>query len=175
MLDDMPPYYRDDPMTQAVIVAYANEYDRIEAAVRQVQAAGFPTQSADVTLVVGAATARLLSMWETLLNLPVAPAGVPLADRQAKVVAHIRKRKSGRGADWAATITEALGGSTSWTYTEGPGAYQVTVNLPYVAGSYTAGQVQALVSAISPAHLDMIVRYGQGFLVGINFVGIDPL
>lgn len=161
-------------MTQAVINAQANELQRIEDAAVAVTTAMFPTRSTDVPLLNGSWTAPILSMWETLLNLPVNPSGVSLADRRSKVQAHIQKRNSGAGSDWVAVLTEGLG-PVAWTHQEGPGPYQVTILIPYVAGSYSAGQVAALARAITPAHLDLSVGYAEGFLVGISLVGLEPL
>lgn len=173
MLADMTPFMREDPFVQAVVAAQAAEYERLDDAARTMLGALFPAQADDV-LLIGTWPAPLLSMWEDLLLLPVAPAGVTLADRRAKVLAHIQGRNSAAGSDWIATLSRALG-TDAWTHLEGPGDYQVTITVPSAAGSYSAGQIGQIARKITPAHLDIIVGYGSGFLVGISQIGIEPL
>jgi hypothetical protein len=174
LLLDMPPYLSDNPLVQSVINSQANEFQRIDDAAAAIRNAMFPSQASDVSILNGAYVVPILSMWETILGLPVAPVGITTADRVAKVVAHIRKRNASSGADWVATLTAALG-SFSWSHQEGPGAYQVTISIPYISGSYSGAQVLALAKQITPAHLNLTVRYSQGFLVGISQVGIDGI
>lgn len=173
MLADLPPYLQNDGMVQGVVAAQAGEYQRIESAATAILNGIFPAQANDVP-ILGVWTARLLSMWETLLNLPVNPAGVTLADRQAKVQAHIQARNSGAGSDWIATLSQAIG-TSAWTHLEGPAAYTVTITLPGVSGTYSAGQVAQIARQITPAHLDVIVAFAGGFIVGVSLIGIQPL
>lgn len=173
LLSLMPPYLTDDPLVQGIIEAQAKELQRIDDAHQAIRAALFPSQAADVVLPNGA-TAWLASLWETLLGLPVNPTGVTNLERERRITSHIRKRQSGRGADWVATLSEAFG-ATPWSYEEGPGDYEVTIHIPYATGTYSAGQILALARDITPAHIDIIPAYDEGFLVGISDVGIEPL
>lgn len=174
LLDDMPPYWHADPTARAVIQAFASEAQRIEETAAAIRDAVFPSQAADTPVLNGSATVAILSMWEMLLDLPMNPAGVTTAERRSKVLARIQKRNSGAGSDWIAALTASLG-TLSWTHTEGPGSYQVTIRIPYGTGSFTAGQVLALARLITPAHIDVTVGYDEGFLVGISAVGVDAL
>lgn len=158
---------------RAVFRAYGNELQRIDDALALIRFASFPMQTSDVLLATGAVV-RLASMWETLLGIPVSPAGVTIEERRNKILAHVRKRKSGKGSDWVATLTEALG-STPWSYQEGPGDYQVTIHIPYASGSYSSAQVLNLAREATPAHIDVIPAFNEGFLIGISLIGIEPL
>lgn len=173
LLDLLPPYESDDPFVQGVIVAYANELQRIEDSLTMIRDASFPISTDDIVLPTGERVA-LASLWERTLGLPVNPAGVSITERRAKIVAHIRKRQSAKGSDWVANLSEALG-PTPWSYQEGPGDYQVTIHIPYASGSYSAAQVIALARQMTPAHIDVIAAYNEGFLIGISLIEVEPL
>lgn len=166
ILADMPPWYAEDEITVGIITAGALELQRIQTFMETIREQMHP-QNADDTY-------GLLGLWENLFGLPVQPAGVSLTDRRSIVLAHLQKRASGAGADWEAAITQALN-TNSWTYSEGPGDYQITVRFPYASGGYTSTQARVLIQEITSAHLQLIVGYSQGWLVGISLVGIDPL
>lgn len=173
LLADLPPFLREDGMVQGVVQAQAGELQRIEDAATAILGAIFPAEAQDL-VVQTRWTARMLSMWESMVNLPVAPVGVVTTERQAKVLAHIQGRNSGAGSDWIRTLSQAIG-STAWTHQEGPGAYTVTITVPASTGSYLLGQIGAIARLITPAHLDIIVSGGAGFIVGVSRVGIEPL
>lgn len=173
LLELMPPYLTDDTLVVAIECAYGSEYQRIEDAQAAVRDAAFPTHTDDIRLPTGTRV-WLASMWESLLRLPVSPVGVTIAERRAKITAHIRKRNSGHGSDWVATLSEALG-TTPWSYQEGPGDYQVTIHIPHAAGTYSADQVLVLAREITPAHIDVLPAYSEGFLIGISLIGVEPL
>lgn len=155
--------------TLAVINSEANEFQRLWDAGQALLDSVFPTEADDVPILV-VWTGRLLSMWETMLGLPVAPPGITLADRRAKVQAHIQARNSAAGTDWIAVLSAALG-TTAWTHLEGPADYTVTITIPPGGGSYNLGQITAIARKITPAHLDVIVTSGTGFVVGVSDVG----
>lgn len=117
MLADVPPYLANDPSYQSVIVPLANELQRLEDTANAIRAAMIPPTAGDVVLLNGDSVILGLSLLETVLDLPVAPAGVSIDTRRATVMARIRTRNSGSGADWVALITQLLG--SSWSYFEG--------------------------------------------------------
>jgi hypothetical protein len=170
----MPPYMTSDPFTQAIVNAYANELQRIEDSGLALVMAGFPVVGDDTVLLGGAGLAAMLSLYETLLLLPVAPAGVSLADRRTRVIAQLQKRHAGEETEWVATMQAALG-TTAWSYQEGPADYTVTITLPYASGSFSAGQVLDLARQITPAHLSLSVSYSQGWLAGISLADVDSI
>lgn len=163
----MPPYYREDPAVQALLDAGARELQRVEDALSNIRERFFP-HNADDTL-------NMLSIWEATLGLPVRPAGVSVLERQTAVLSAVRKRRSGSGADWMSNISAALG-DVIWTHRENyPGGYQLTIEIPYDPASYTAGQVLRLINQITPAHIQIVSGFSEGFLVGISQVGVEPV
>lgn len=167
MLADLPPYYQEDPFVWAVVDTAARELQRIEDALNTIRAGFFP-QTADDSM-------RLLSLWEATLGLPVAPSGITLDDRRAKVLAVLRSRGSGSGADWVAAIQAAVG-SSNWTHQENyPGDYQLLITVPFPSNSYNAGVVAALARDITPAHIEVTVAADGGFIVDTSLVDSDVI
>lgn len=166
LLADLPPYYSAEPLVQRSYGAFANELDRLDSTRDAIKEGLTPLTAND--------TYKGLSMLESMMGLPVAPAGQTEAQRRSTLLAYIAARRAGTGAAWKTLLTLALG-NTPWSYFEGPGDYQITISIGYASGSFTAGQVLALARAITPAHIDIIAAYDQGFLVGISQVGIEPL
>lgn len=167
LLDTLPRYYHQDRNVLAVLDVLGRELARVEAFMQAFMTGYFP-QVADDSL-------GLLSVWEAILGLPIAPEGQSVADRQAAVLSAIRKRKSGTGADWVENVDTILGRG-SWTYEENtPGAYQLTVLIPYDPESYRAQQARALLREITPAHMQIVTGLQQGFLVDISAVDEEPI
>lgn len=166
LLDDLPPYLSDDGTVQGVIDALAREQQRITDAADAVRRTAFPSQADD--------SYNMLSLWETLLGLPVKPPGVPDDQRRSKVLATLQGRDVGTGVGWTRAVEQAVG--TNWQQAENtPGSYQLTVTLPYAAGSYEGRQAANIIRAITPAHIDLLISYGTGFLIGISLVGQDVI
>lgn len=161
ILGDMPPWYEVDEISTTVILVLAKELERIEGFIREVQWQMFPEHANDVYGILG--------RWEEFFGLPVQP-NVPLETRQQIVAAQLAKRRSATGHDWELAVTTALG-SGDWDYSEGPGNYQVTIRYPYRPGAYTSVQVANLIREITPAHIQILASYRQGFLIGISLVG----
>lgn len=162
MMDALPQYYCADPAVLEVINAVAREYDRVEELLTALREGSLPTLADDAY--------RLLALWETIYGLPVEPEGVGLATRRANLLATIRSRRSSTGSDWVTAVNTAIG--TSWTHDENtPGGYQLSIGIPFSAGSYDAGRVEELLAQITPAHLEIVMRYNEGFIVGVARVG----
>lgn len=166
LLEMVPPYYDHEPWYHAVTDALAREVERLEATAEQIRYEMWPLNATDEY--------NLLALWETMLGLPVRPAGVPLATRQSFVTARWLGRKAGSGLAWEAAMTEAMG-TTTWTYVEGPADYTITIYIPWAVGSFNSVEVQKLARAITPAHLEVAVVYAQGFIIGEGLVGEDRL
>lgn len=163
LLGDIQPELADDPIVQMVMQAVGNELDRIETAGIGLRDGFYPAQ----------ATEPAISLYEELFGLPVAPTGQSLDTRRQLVVAHFRKRIAGSGADWEDALTKAMG-TTQYSYLEGPGPYQVTIRYGFAIGAPSAAAVRAFAREITPAHIDVLAAYSQGFLIGISLIG-DPL
>jgi hypothetical protein len=166
ILDDLPPYESDEPTVQRIYGALGAELDRLWAKLEQMRAGLEPRTATD--------DLEGLSLLETLLAIPVAPLGESEVSRRQKVLAYFRARRAGTGAAWIMLLQLALG-DTPWRYREGPEDWTIHIFIPYHEGSFTAGRVLALARAITPAHIDIIAGYDEGFLVGISQIGIDSL
>lgn len=160
----MPPYYAEDAATLAVVDAVARELDRVEGLLTALRDGAFPQRADDVY--------RTLGLWESLVGLPVEPEGETLASRRNKVLG-FRYRAVRSGEDWVQALTAALG-TTNWSYVEEAGR-RVLITLPYVTGSYDASTVAALARKITPAHIEVVGTYSQGFLIGISALGEQAL
>jgi uncharacterized protein YmfQ (DUF2313 family) len=166
MIATMPPYYRGNPVVEATLDAGGRELQRIEDRAAFIKL-GFYPQLADDTY-------KQLSMWELLLNLPVAQVGVSLTVRRNLILARLNGRGLSSGSAWIAAMNQAMGG-TPWTYQEGPTGYTVSIYMSFSSTSFSSVQVQQLARAITPAHIDIAVIYSQGFIVGEGRVGEDRL
>lgn len=163
LLGDVQPELSDDPIVQMAMQAIANELDRLEDAAIALRDGFFPTTAVDPAL----------SLYERGFDLPVAPPGQTIEARRALVAAHFRKRIAGSGLDWEMALTQAMG-TTEYAYSEGPGPYQITIRYGFSPGAPTAAAVRAFAREITPAHIEVLASYSQGFLVGISLIG-DPL
>lgn len=166
LLADLPPYLANDSLVQRGYQAMANELDRMDTIREAIRVGLTPTTANDEY--------KGLSMLESMMGLPVAPSGQTELSRRQTLLAYLSARRSGKGSAWKSLLSLALG-NTPWSYFEGPGDYQITIKIGYASGSFTAGQVLALARAITPAHIDIIAAYDQGFLLGVSQIGIEPL
>lgn len=165
LLGDLPSYYATDRAAVAVMDCIARELQRIEDFLVALRDQSVPGKADD--------TYGLLSLWEALLGLPVAPEGVSIGQRQTIASAAYRKRSTVSGADWVETVNTILG--TQWSYAENtPDDYKVEVAIPDNSG-YKGGQIQSLLRAITPAHLVVQPQTGVGFKVDVDQVDIDTI
>jgi len=166
MLADLPPYLADEERVAKLYQVVANEMDYAWELLTTLRVGLTPHTAHDQL--------SGLSMLEAELDLPVAPAGETEEHRREKVLAYLRARRAGTGAAWIALMQLAFGNSP-WTYREGPDDFTVVIMFPYAEDSFTAGRVLSFARAITPAHIDIIPEYDQGFLIGISQIGVEAL
>ena len=165
LLGDLPSYYANDRIALAAIDCIGRELLRIEDFILAMREQAVPGKADD--------TYGLLSLWEAVLDVPVAPVGASVAVRQSIAAAAYRKRSTAAGYDWVGAVNTLLG--TAWSYTENsPSDYTVKVTVADDTG-YKGGQVQALLRAITPAHLVVTPQTGIGFKVDEDQVDIDTI
>lgn len=162
MLADLSPDLGDAPEVQQVVDCLARELQRLEDRAGSVRDELFPAQAQDDW--------KGLSMWESLLGLPVNLPGATLTQRRQLVLAAIRQRGESSGAQWVDLISTALG-TTNWVHQEGPGAYTVTITIPYSPGGLYGGQVVQLARRVTPAHLQVNSGFTGGFVIGVSNIG----
>lgn len=164
MLDDMHPWQADDPLTQNILSALGNEIDYLQSKMADVWTKWLP-QSADDTY-------HTLTAWEMMVGIVTNPA-LTLQQRLNLLLAYIVGRDGSR-TTWVNILSTALG-TTNWTYTQGPGDYQITLTLPSRSGNPVATQIVALAASVTPAHLQVFAGFTGGFLVGVSSLGVEPL
>lgn len=163
LLSEVPPYERGAYEVQAVLRAVANELGRIEA-VRQALIENFFPGTANA----------LLPFFERLLGLAADPPGVTLDARQALATAAMaRLGGQGSGLEWEAAVTGLVG--AGWSYQEhdpadltSPPAYTIAMKIPSAMAS-----AWPVIREITPAHVDIVEGYSDGFFVGITAIGSD--
>lgn len=160
MLERVPEVFMDDPDIRAVIHCHAKEAERLFSFAEVVRAQFFPST----------ATALALPLWEFSLNLTVAPDGKTEQDRRNIVLSYLRSVGStGSGADFEAALTQLVPG---WTYTEhdpddadlavAVPPYTLRVLFPFASGSGDYRRAEALLRAITPANLNLVVSSVAG-------------
>lgn len=151
---------QDSPDHLAVLHALARESERMEAAIELVRAQAFP-QTADV----------LLGVWEAQLGTTVEPEGQALAQRRETAIALLRRmRGTPAGRDWESNVTALVG--PGWSYEEhvpgdagSPPANTIRVRFPFAPASGSYARAEALLRAITPAHLDIVTQFEGGFVL----------
>lgn len=165
LLEDIQPELADDPAVSMAMEAVGAELQRVADIADRMRDNIFPRNANDEFGILG--------IYEWLFGLPVAPPTSTVQQRQDLVLAHFRKRIAGTGLDWQDALTNAMG-STLFSYQEGPTPNTVTVRYAFVAGAPSSALVQSFVREITPAHVQVLATFSQGFIVGVSLVG-DPL
>lgn len=161
MMDALPPYFYDDPTVRAYVCAVAKELNRVEAEAIALRLGAFP-DTADL---------RTLAYYENLFGL--SNTSLTVAQRQADVIGHMRKRRVASRYDWQQALQAFIG--LGWTYAEQL-PYNVLLTTPVDPTGARTPVITAFARAITPAHLQLVVNgtYGN-FQIGISHIGIDPL
>lgn len=164
ILDTLPDYHWENPIILRVVQARANEIDRMDAMIDTIKLGMIPGAGDD--------TLRLLSVWEAILGLPVAPATATVALRQIAVQAALKRLNAVTAADVLELLTAQLGASFSIDR-DTPALLQDTLNLDYASNSYQAAIVRQIVGAIWPAHRQLLFHYAGGFLLDSSQLDTD--
>jgi hypothetical protein len=126
MLEDLPPFLREDPDVRGVIHCYAKETERVEGAIT------------DVGLQFNPLTATELGMpfWEVLLKLPESPPGTLLEVRRERVIDRYEALDGDPSIrNWIERVTARLG-TGAWTWLENtPDPQSMRIGVPYESGT----------------------------------------
>lgn len=166
MLEDWPPYLAADAQAQGILDPLARELVRVDDTMNEIRTKMLPQNCSDEY--------RTAAMHERVLELPVEPAGKTLAERRALILAHYRRRYESGSSFWAEALTESFG-TTDWSWHLGPGQLAITIKVATLGGTWTAQAVWQLARGLTPAHLDLYVQYGTGFIIEVSQVGVDTL
>lgn len=152
-----------DPVVARWLETLAFELARAGTLLEALRSSTIPAMADD--------TVGSLRRWEDAVGIPRAPSNVSIGQRRATLMGFLRARRVASGRDWTAAITAALGSSSWRAYENTPAANQLTIEIPYAPGSYTAAQVEALVRRRTPANQQIVMRYEEGFIVGASRPG----
>jgi hypothetical protein len=166
MQKSLPSYYEDNPIIERVLQARANEIDRMDARIDVLKHGLIPGTATDEL--------RLLSAWEYVLELPVAPPDATVSQRQAVIRAALRRRNAISAADVMDLLTAAIGANYSIARNT-PAQLEDTITIPYAPGSYLAAQVEAIARAAWSAHRRVFIHYAEGFILEVSRLDEDTL
>jgi hypothetical protein len=158
-LEDMPPYYAEDPFVWAVLNAVANEYQRIEDAAAALLVGSFPQNAGNLF--------RLLGLWELQLGLAVEP-DLPFDQRRKAVMGHLARRRASSERDWYGAMTERMG-TTQWSY-QNTGNGGIIINLPFGSDQHTSQAIAEYAREITPAHIVLAFNFGNGFILDYSLL-----
>ena len=166
MLETLPDYFQGNLIVERVLQARANEIDRIDARIDLLKTGLVPGTATDEL--------RLLSAWEYVLGLPVAPPDATVGQRQAVIRASLRRLNATSAADVLDLLTAAIG-SDFTIQRNTPGQLEDTIIIPYAPGSYLAAQVEAIARAAWSAHRRVFIHYSTGFILEVSRLDEDTL
>ncbi len=164
MLDEIPPDYREDPDFRAVIYCQAREHERKRERIDEVRRQFFPA-TADV----------LLGAWEATFRMTIAPPGVPIEERRARVgEAFLRALAGSSGAAWEAALEAVAGAGTVYTEFDPQVAsnvipkHTVRIEVPSAVDPDVAERIERVIRAFTPANTDIDIVSGAGFVLDIS-------
>lgn len=167
MVDALVPWERDDPDVIAIMTATGGELDRVEVQMLLVRDQAWPHKADD--------TLGLLAIHERTFQLPVAPSGATIPQRQAAIKTRVGRRRNGRKAVWVDRMNDLVGVG-NWDYAENtPGAHQITITLRIEPTSGLSARMRALIEVFTPVVDEIIISFAAGFLLGIGSLGDDAL
>lgn len=167
MIGSVVPWEQEDPNVQAVLIASGLEYDRVEELMLLVREQAWPHRADD--------TYGLLAVHEAAAKLPVAPAGLSVPQRQARLQSLIQSRRDGRKGTWAKRLTLLLGTNT-WTASQNfPLANHLTVFLNALPSSGLADAVLPAIERFTPCAWELHVTYQPSFIIGDSPIGDSEL
>lgn len=153
-----------DPIVARWLEALSIEIGRLRALFEALRSTTIPSVADD--------TVGSLRRWETVLQIPVEP-NVPVDQRQGQVIAALLGRSVAYGRDWTNAMTVAVG-STDWrAFEHTPAANQITIQIPYAAGSYQAVRIAEIARRHTPANQQIIMSFTGRFIVGSSPVGAN--
>jgi Uncharacterised protein conserved in bacteria (DUF2313) len=163
MLSTLPSYYLGEPLYERILQARANEIDRADALIDQLASEMIPGTATDALGLLGA--------WERQLNLTSA-VGLTEDQRRARVCAALQGLDSITSAATLATIQTMLGEGVPFTISrDTPWPLYDLLEIDYDPAGIQIGDVQAFVERLWPAHRQLVMRFADGWIVGVSRPG----
>lgn len=167
MLEALPDYYWTNELAERMVQAVANELDRVEARAEATRRGFIPSLATDERGLLGA--------WETIMRLPVRPAGATVSQRQAKVAARFQTLGDASARATLAALRTAARTEAIVVFRNEPDPLVDTIEVPFEAGSYDAAQILELAEVLWPAHREVRLRFSTGFLLDVSRLDEDTL
>ena len=123
MLDSLPPYYSEAEDARAVLLATANEIDRVDAEV-----SGLIDSESGSAELFPLNSLTLLPEWEFLVGLASDPTKTTAQRRLALAAVLTTLKAPASKNTWGLTLDKLVG---SWSYSYEAAVYTVTMSLPY--------------------------------------------
>lgn len=165
MLATLPDYFWTDALLRRIVQAWANEIDRVDAMLDAIKQGLIPGVADD--------TVGMLAIWEQILELPAAPAGVTLDQRQASVKAKLQQLWANSAKDVLAVFDTQLGGSFYSITRDSPAAFEDTVNISAAAGFYVVDLFERVMTQAWPAHRLLHFAFEGGFILDVSELDRD--
>jgi hypothetical protein len=142
MIHSVTPWEQEDEHVQGVLIASGEEYDRIEQLMLTVRDHAWPHLADD--------TYGLLAVHERVAQLSVAPEGLGLAERRARLVSVMRGRRDGRKGTWAQRMDDLVGVG-KWRAEEAtPGPNEIRVYIDVLPATGLALVYQPAIERFTP-------------------------
>lgn len=173
MLDDVPPWIRDDPDFRSVIYCYAKEVDRKREKIEEVRRQ-FYIVAADV----------LLWVWEVQAGVTINPEGLSVEERRGIVLTELtRILSSGAGSEWEEALFTLVGQDVIYEEFDPqvPSStvadHSIRIVLPFPPSSGTYGRIEAALRRRTPANTALLLTSsegeGGGFLLDISSLDLE--
>jgi hypothetical protein len=104
----------------------------------------------------------------TLGMLPDAAASED--ERRRAAIARLQTRAVASGRAWVATLTRAIG--AAWAHEAHGDTIRLTIRRNL---GVRPAELTALARTITPAHVEIVTGYDEGFIVGVSEVGNDAV
>lgn len=169
-VDDLPAFFREDPLVQAVAYAVTQEFARVQSFLDRVQANMLPSTADALTFPV----------WEALFEMQHGTESD--AERCAALAARWTTQVDpGSGSAWVLAVTQLLG--SGWAYLEHvpgatpptPGFLTVIVRVPFASGSDEFRRAQDFLNDFSPANITFVMQAQPGFALDLSQLDAQPL
>ena len=170
ILDDVPPWIRDDPDFRAIVYCFGMEGERKRLTIEEVRRQFFP-QYADV----------LLKVWEAQLGMTVEPAGYTVEERRTFVFdALLRIATSGTGLEWEEALLRLAGEGVVYQEFDPTvpsntvAAHTIRITLPFPPSSDRYARIEKALRARTPANTDIVLTSGEGFILDVSQLDQEP-
>lgn len=159
LVDDLPSWAREAPEFRA------------NARVAALESARMRERAAEVRdcFILQRVTGLGLAWWEAFFGITRAAGADDVEAREALLAALRATIPDSRGTTWEQHVEELAGGAE---YVEGDGT--ITVTVPFPPGSEAFLRLERAIRVFTPAHLDIVISSGEGFVLDLSQLDEEP-